>query len=368
METKNHKILLIEDDKVDQMAFQRFVEKQQLPYSCTIAGSISDAKDKLTGNQFDAVISDYSLGDGNAFDVLGLVKDIPVILVTGAGDEEIAVKAWRAGAYDYLTKDTERHYLKALPITLENAIKHKKTEDKLHLLSQAMMSTDDSVFISDMASKIIFVNRAFCKTYGYSREEIIGEDNNILWVGKDQTRNTRSVFSIPGSALEVGFYHRKKDNGIFPVSLCRSIIKDPNGTEIAVVGVARDISDRVQVEDELRGLNVQLMERNRLKSELSAMVSDAMTTLLAALSGMVDDAKQGFMGKVSPQLSENLNTASDNITKAQDIVSKFLDASKTDTNEMKLEQTRNKLEPLVAEIINELAPVLEEKNNKTENA
>jgi PHD/YefM family antitoxin component YafN of YafNO toxin-antitoxin module len=35
---------------------------------------------------------------------------------------------------------------------------------------------------------------------------------------------------------------------------------------------------------------------------------------------------------------------------------------------MKLEQTRNKLEPLVAEIINELAPVLEEKNNKTENA
>jgi len=76
------------------------------------------------------VIADCFLGDGTAFDILDLVKDTPIVVVTGTGNEEIAVKAWRAGAYDYLTKDLERSYLKTVPITVENAIRHKKAEDK----------------------------------------------------------------------------------------------------------------------------------------------------------------------------------------------------------------------------------------------
>ncbi|GAI56271.1 unnamed protein product, partial [marine sediment metagenome] len=131
MENTRYKILLVEDDKLDQMAFKRLVEDTELPYDCTIAGSVSEAQSMLGSEQFDVVIADYALGDGTAFDILDWVKGTPIIFVTGAGDEEIALKAWKAGAYDYLIKDHQRNYLKTLPITVENVVKHKKTEAKL---------------------------------------------------------------------------------------------------------------------------------------------------------------------------------------------------------------------------------------------
>jgi diguanylate cyclase (GGDEF)-like protein len=123
--------LVIEDDKVDQMAFKRFVKDENLPYNYDIAGSVSEAKKILDSQRFDITITDYSLGDGTAFDIFDLIKDTPIIIVTGSGDEEIAVKAMKAGAYDYLIKDRERNYLKVLPLTVENAIKHKQAEQAL---------------------------------------------------------------------------------------------------------------------------------------------------------------------------------------------------------------------------------------------
>ncbi|UCC21890.1 MAG: PAS domain S-box protein [Planctomycetota bacterium] len=264
METTKYKILLIEDDKIDQMAFRRLVEDQKLPYDYNIAGSVKEARKILDAQTFDIIISDHSLGDGTAFDILGSVQDTPVILVTGVGDEELAVKAWRAGASDYVIKDLGRNYLKTVPVTVENVLKHKKMEEQLHLLSGAIMSTDDSVCITDMQNKIIFVNRAFCKTYGYTEQEVIGKDCNVLWIEKSQTGNTRSVFRIGRNAWQVGFYHRRKDGSVFPVSLSRSIIKDANRHEVAVVGVARDISDHILIEDELRTANQELKQQNEL--------------------------------------------------------------------------------------------------------
>ncbi len=129
MGNTRYKILLVEDDKLDQMAFKRLVEDTELPYDCTIAGSVSEAQSILGSERFDIVIADYALGDGTAFDILDWVKDTPLIFVTGAGDEEIALKAWKAGAYDYLIKDHERNYLKALPIMVENATECKDSKE-----------------------------------------------------------------------------------------------------------------------------------------------------------------------------------------------------------------------------------------------
>ncbi len=134
MDNVKYKILLIEDNKLDQMAFKRFVENNALPYDCTISGSVSEAKCMLGTDQFDIIITDHSLGDGTALEVLDLAGNMPVIVVTGAGDEETAVKAWKAGAYDYLVKDVNQNYLKAIPLTVENAIRHNMMEKKLQLL------------------------------------------------------------------------------------------------------------------------------------------------------------------------------------------------------------------------------------------
>ncbi|MBN1804258.1 MAG: PAS domain S-box protein [Sedimentisphaerales bacterium] len=265
MENTRYKVLFIEDNQLDQMAFKRYVDENNITYDYTIAGSVKEAQQKLDSTQFDIVITDHSLGDGTAFEILQSVKNTPVIVVTGAGDEDTAIKAWKAGAYDYLIKDLDQNYLKAITITVENAVKHRLVERKLQLLSGAVMSTDDSVYIADMQGKIIFVNKAFCNTYGYEEKEIIGEKSSILWVGNQQIQNTRRVFQTRtvGSSWEVGFYHKRKDNSVFPVSLSRSTIKDSNGNDVAIVGVARDISERILIEDELRTENQNLKKQIR---------------------------------------------------------------------------------------------------------
>jgi PAS domain S-box-containing protein len=269
MENTRYKLLLVEDNQLDQMAFKRFMDENAIPYDYTIAGSVSDAQEALNSERFDIIITDHSLGDGTAFDILELAKNTPIIVVTGAGDEETAVKVWKAGAYDYLIKDLDQHYLKAIPITVENVIRHKMIEKKLQLLSGAIMSTEDSVYITDMQGKIIFINKAFCNTYGYEEKDIIGQNSTILWIGEHNNENSRSVFQTRsvGSSWEVGFYHKRKDDSVFPISLSRSTIKDTNGNDVAIVGVARDISERIFIEDELRTENQNLKNKIRKLEE-----------------------------------------------------------------------------------------------------
>jgi PAS domain S-box-containing protein len=125
------RVLLVEDDKVDQMAFERFITVGKLPYTHTIAGSIKEATACLKSEKFDIIVSDYLLGDGTTFDVLALSGDCPVIITTGSGDEEVAVKAMKAGAFDYLIKDPEGNYLKLLPLAIEKTLLRKRNEEKL---------------------------------------------------------------------------------------------------------------------------------------------------------------------------------------------------------------------------------------------
>lgn len=341
MESAQHKILLIEDNELDQMAFRRFVESNAIPYDCTVAGSVAEAKRILGTCQFDIIITDHSLGDGTAIDVLHSAKNTPVIVVTGAGDEETAVNTWKAGAYDYLVKDINQNHLKAIPITVENAIRHNMVEKKLQLLSGAVMSTEDSVYITDKQGKIVFVNKAFCKTYGYKEEEIVGKNGNILWIGRHQSQNTRSVFQTKtvGSSWEVGFYHRRKDDSVFPVSLSRSNIKDANGNDVAIVGVARDITERILVEDEIRTASLKLKKKNQLQNEIATMVAETLQKLLA----------------------------DNNIEMAKRLVDDYLDISKLEAEKIELKPQQFSLTSLLSEAVEAFLPLAAGKNIELKN-
>jgi PAS domain S-box-containing protein len=295
----------------------------------------------LVSENFDVIISDHSLGDGTALDVLDSAKNTPVIVVTGAGDEETAVKIWKAGAYDYLVKDINQNYLKAIPITVENAIRHSQVEKKLQLLSGAVKSTDDSIYITDMQGTIIFVNKAFCKTYGYKEEDIVGKNGNVLWIGKHQSQNTRSVFQTKtvGSGWEVGFYHRRKDDSVFPVSLSRSTIKDSNGNEVAIVGVARDITERILIEDEIRTASLKLKKRNQKQNDVAIMVTEALQRLLT--DGNIEAAKR--------------------------IINDYLDISKIDADKLELKSRQFDFTSLISEAIKAFSPLATEKNIELKN-
>jgi len=181
METKRPKILFVEDDKTEQLLFQQFVSKKNTQYDYTFVSSECQARSILDSESVDVVITDYLLGDGTGLDIINLKIDAPVIFVTGAGDEEIAVKAMKAGAYDYLIKDLDRNYLKALPRIIKNAAELKITEDELRkyrenfeelvgertreltvekeLLAVTLASMSDGVISVDAKKQIILFNK-----------------------------------------------------------------------------------------------------------------------------------------------------------------------------------------------------------------
>jgi len=134
MEEKKYRVLLVEDNKFDQKAFMRFVEKNKIPYEVEIANSITECKKILENNSFDIILQDFELNDGTAEDVLRMDINEPIVIITGAGNEETAVKSMKENAYDYIMKDTEGNYLKVIPSTVENVIKRKKTEEDLELI------------------------------------------------------------------------------------------------------------------------------------------------------------------------------------------------------------------------------------------
>jgi len=186
MEDAKYKVLLIEDDTLDRLAFERFLEEEKLLYDYTAAQSVSQAKEILKSRQFDIIVSDYSLGDGTALDILNSVKHTPIILITGAANEQVAIDAWRAGTYDYLPKDLDRNYLKAVPATIEKAIKRKRVEDALdrrqknleaifHAVPVGMLLADENMIVARANDTIMrmmhrehsqIVNQPICRILG----------------------------------------------------------------------------------------------------------------------------------------------------------------------------------------------------------
>jgi len=133
-----------------------------------------------------------------------------------------------------------------------------------------------------MHGKIIFVNGAFCRSYGYTRAEILGKDSSILWTGRDRHVHTGYVLGIQtaGGGRAVGFYHERRDGRMFPVSLSRSIIRDSSGNDVAVVGIARDLSERLLLMDEFRAEITKLTEHNQQYRKLALLIVQTLDSLL----------------------------------------------------------------------------------------
>jgi diguanylate cyclase (GGDEF)-like protein/PAS domain S-box-containing protein len=252
MENRGYKILLVEDDIIDQMAFKKMVKQKELKYDIQIAGSAEEAAEAIANNSFDLVVSDYMLGDGTAFDVMKLLHETPVIIITGVGNEEVAVKAMHQGASDYLVKDSEGNYLKVIPITIDSVIERVSNQKQLKILSHALMSIGDSVYITDIEDDILYVNKAFVDTFGYQENEVIGRSHCIL--SKDYNEKTEDC-DWEDSLDNMGMnevYHIKKDGTEFPSLISSSCIKDDSGNILAKVGVVRDITEIKEAQKKLQ--------------------------------------------------------------------------------------------------------------------
>lgn len=118
------RILLIEDDAVTARLLSRKLEAAG--YAVVYLRDSDLAVSRLQTEAFDLLTLDYSLPGRTGLEVIQLLASrgisIPIIMVTGSGDERIAVEAMKLGAKDYIVKDDEGRYLELLPKVVERIL------------------------------------------------------------------------------------------------------------------------------------------------------------------------------------------------------------------------------------------------------
>jgi two-component system cell cycle sensor histidine kinase/response regulator CckA len=212
---------------------------------------------------------------------------------------------------------------------------HKRTQEKRDLLARALETTQDCTYITDPENKITFVNHAFCESYGYGEKEIVGKDANILW--KDNYSASEPGNAYQGvSGWEVAFYHKRKDGSQFPVSVSRTVVEDQNGNPVAIVVIARDVSERMQIESELHAQIVQFRKQNQLQRESIVRASERLQKPLAELKGIICNAKESLLGEISLHLKDDLHSAETHIEQATRIIDDLRNISRIASDGIKV--------------------------------
>lgn len=262
-------ILLIEDDEVDQIAFERVIKKTDHQYR--IASTIKEAKRLLELEKFDVIVSDYMLADGTGLNIIEMHLPIPIVMTTGAGTQEIAIEALKEGVAEYLIKDIDREYLQRLPQILDRVYQEYKNTLMIATLVQAIETSSQGTFITDSQQKIIFVNQAFLQMF--EMEGIIRIDQSetiVLQHLSDAAITTRQIDEFTEQ-----IFFRRKDGSAFPCSVTTSIVNNKQEDPIAVIRLYRDVSSYVALEDKLRvkAENLARTQAELEQQELFAFVS-----------------------------------------------------------------------------------------------
>jgi len=249
MKEKKYRILYVEDNKLDQKAFKRFIDKNKLPYDIDIANSISECKELLESKSFDIILQDFKLKDGNAFDILKLNTDEPVVIITGLGNEETAVKSMKENAYDYIIKDNAGNYLKVLPSTIENVMKRKDTEEQLKLIRYSIDNASESTMLLSLSGEILFANQSTFKDLEYAKEELpsINWSQIVSEMTKEKMKDfIKSLKEKKTIKFESSYI--KKDGSTYPADILANYQIFSKKEYIFVF--AHDITEQKKIEEE----------------------------------------------------------------------------------------------------------------------
>ncbi len=311
-------ILIIEDELLDRLSIQRFFKNLEDQYTYTVAGSVKEALELSKTINPDVIVSDYHLGDGEAIEIIENCKDIPIIIVTGGSDVELAVKCMKAGAYDFLLKDQERSYLKMIPVACESAIKRREQEVLLGKLALAVDQSPSLIMITNKDSVIEYINPKLIEITGYNQDELIGQKPSIF----SSDFHDQKFYGNIKETLKNGnkwtgeFYNRTKSNNFYWEFSSIAPMFNKKGEITHFVKVGEDITDKKKAES-------MILYNEKLKSilEMAGAVSHEMNQPLQIILGHSELLYE--KGEKDPPLQKSINTIIDNVKRIVNITNKI---------------------------------------------
>lgn len=152
-------------------------------------------------------------------------------------------------------------------------------------LSEAIEQSAESVVITDTSGTLVYVNPSFERITGYSSDEVLGKKLNMLKSGRQDEAFYDNLWkTIRGGQVWHGrFINKRKDGTLYTDDATISPVRSENGTIVGFVGVQRDVTRELQLEEQYR--QAQKMEAVGL---LAGGIAHDFNNLLTVINGFAE--------------------------------------------------------------------------------
>ncbi|MGA2975272.1 MAG: ATP-binding protein [Spirochaetia bacterium] len=302
----------------------------------------------------DIVIVDYHLPDYNGLQVLEALAArgaaVPVIIVTGAGSEEIAVRAMKLGAADYINKESYGKFFQLLPPLIEKTMRQNELarqkqraeaelRDSEERLRSILASIDDAVLVTDKAGLFVAARApgAAGGTAAASADWIGATFRDVY--PPDAARQFEAAFAAvqANDRVEQFDISLPSDGADVWFNVKVSPLKDMHRGFAGVTIVARDVTARKQTEEQLRLASLAADAASRAKSDLLAGMSHELRTPLTAIIGYAEILYYEYFGAVNERQKQQLDVILQCSRHLLDLINDILDISKIESGKTELE-------------------------------
>ena len=259
------RVLVVEDSEFDARMLIRLLNRGGYETEYKRVETADQLREALR-EEWDIVLSDYNLPGFNAPQALEIYQehklDIPFIIISGGIGEDIAVASMKAGAHDYLMKGNLARLVPAVErelresqvrIARRRAVSELRTsEERYRLLWE---TATDAILLMDTDSVIIYASPAVETVFGYTPEEVLGENLTLLLPAEDEVEDGVMLFKSlqiqdqkGGRRTVETVGHRKGKKQVLIEVVYNDMELDGKKTYVAFI---RDITARKRAEKEL---------------------------------------------------------------------------------------------------------------------
>jgi len=245
------RVLHIDDEPDFAETTAALLESEDSRFDIETVNSVSDGLTRIADGRFDCIVSDYDLGDRTGIELLKEVRteypELPFILFTGKGSEEIASQAFSAGATDYLQKKggTGQHEL--LANRIQNTVKQYQTTRAQQWLVDLVENTDRVIFsFTADWDDVLFMSSSYEEVWGRTIATLKSAPTDFLQgIHPDDREKVRKAMDgvSEGTQLDIEFrVNPDEDYGRW-VRAHMEPIGTGTETENRIGGFAADITE-----------------------------------------------------------------------------------------------------------------------------
>jgi PAS domain S-box-containing protein len=249
-------VLIVDDDPGICETLSDVLEERG--YHVRVFQRARAALEQLVSAPTDAAILDIMLPDMSGLDVLQAIKTsspaTEVIVITGHASLPTAIRAIDGSAFAYLVKPVEvEHLLAVLRRAIERGQLTRALRESNQTLEAVVEAAPLAIWVANADGTVRMWNPAAERIFGWRRDEVIGRPPPVAPL--DGGDESRALLERPlrGEALvAVELQRQRKDGSPVEISVSTAPLRDGSGGIIGVVALAADITQRKQLEQQLR--------------------------------------------------------------------------------------------------------------------